>query len=1283
MSKHETAANKVRVASATQSMLDGNSLVQELSNLLIDFSGAVINFQTGAILKEDDSTALGINFTPFSVPASQYFWYGVALTPSGVGADNRIGGQILITPAASANAVLASAPAPAIGGNKKLGAVLVYNNAGSIEVVRVEKLGVGSGSGGSGSGSGVGDDINALQFKASFTDLFTDLTSSANSAVDYGAGKTDSATFDVANELHRISYDASKTVTGTGTAMTLSGAPSFTIKQGDLLIVGNEVRRILTVPTQTTPTIDAAFTTDPAAAACNVSQAIYTKDLNNFAGDGLAISSAFSGAISQLMVTYEDSLAAGDKIFDNTDPALIGFSASSDDSSYTDKKARVGSLADEASIVDLPSSGTNMYLRFFSNATSGSGAANLLAYKAFFHKDTSLVAEGGIVEQAFGFTDGTGAEVGCSAPTVVSGKTRITFSWTYPVGVNAGKPNGAIKGWLNGAKLPRYIDDTITPDNYFKEINANTVELSGDFSGQNLSFEFTKDVAIVDASTDNSSNISAIQSLVQAGFSGFVDESAKLTATTVAPLGPAATGTFYSTVVNRAQIPDITANLKAHFGIERIQVQQIYEMVGEFGPNGEKVWAAVNDDKGLLRFVGKWQNNYDVLGTYISANFDSSAYYEVTFYGTGLNLLGAQGGSTQQHEVSIDGGSFSANVFPALSTVIDSRNYVTNHTIPLASGLTLGVHTIRVRNTNAANIISGYGFEVINDSSLRIQPGTSYINGKKLVSSSQAIVAYNSGADIESGVVGTRGGRMLVYHKADGTVKRAFNPSNLSDYGTLGSANHANEEIIRSYQPREFGSGRADDFSGNYANGSSLAFTLDDGTTTLVGSVVRAAGPANTLTEGGLQLPTNAGFWTFTFVGTGLDLIMQDDGTSNSENYQISVDGVALPTLTTSNAALGKFLMKVVSGLPYGTHTVKLTRVVAAASSRTVYRFIVYGPKKPALPAGAVELADYFLMADFAANSTAGVETIATGVLRKQASREFIYGGGAWGINLFTTAIGGVNPGTNTTTNYFEYTFWGTGFEHRAATNTAGSGQIDVLLNGIALTSANYGTAVFSTYGGFSFNSGTGALDGNNSTTNGSGFRVSGLPLAKYTVRFTMTGAGTPGMSAEALDIITPIHSPKSNLYADLQNTLPIGSCAISDNRNTSPLKELSASKKAWAQAFGTSASPSTTSTVLVPVPELSCSVKTSSNYIRVNYAITWNHSAGGSDTAFAIYVDGVVVSSEQTSAVGTAAANASIADDIIVPISPGVHKVDVYWKVSAGTATLLGTKRNLTVEEK
>jgi hypothetical protein len=144
---------KAKISGCDFTLLDTRVLSQEVSNLLMEFDGAVINFSTGVINKADDATPLGINFTPFAIPVGEYFWYGIGLVPAATTADNRINVQVQVTPATAANAVAASAPKPVVAGKKKLGSILFQNIAGVTTLTTIRQLGVGSGSGGTG-GSG-------------------------------------------------------------------------------------------------------------------------------------------------------------------------------------------------------------------------------------------------------------------------------------------------------------------------------------------------------------------------------------------------------------------------------------------------------------------------------------------------------------------------------------------------------------------------------------------------------------------------------------------------------------------------------------------------------------------------------------------------------------------------------------------------------------------------------------------------------------------------------------------------------------------------------------------------------------------------------------------------------------------------------------------------------------------------------------------------------------------------------------------------------------------------
>jgi hypothetical protein len=200
-------------------------------------------------------------------------------------------------------------------------------------------------------------------------------------------------------------------------------------------------------------------------------------------------------------------------------------------------------------------------------------------------------------------------------------------------------------------------------------------------------------------------------------------------------------------------------------------------------------------------------------------------------------------------------------------------------------------------------------------------------------------------------------------------------------------------------------------------------------------------------------------------------------------------------------------------------------------------------------------------------------------------------------------------------------------------------------------------------------------------TTTGSGIQVSGLTLGVHTVKLTRTG-GTNGFTAN-FDIITPIHSYKSNLYADLQNTLPVGSNAISDDRKLTPVKDILPVSKAWAQAIGVTASPTTSSTSSVPIPDMSCAVKTNGGRLRCNFNMTVSNNTSGGVVYCQIFVDGAAVGESIYTQYYAATALSSLSNSIEIPVSAGFHKIDVYWAVNGSQiATGAGINRVLTVSE-
>ena len=158
LSPEAVISTRVAISGSDIAKLSGSQLSLEQKNLLLAFDGAVIDFETGEVFESDGVTPFlgGANdFTPFVIGANEYFYYSVSVLPNTANADNTISGQILVIPAISSNAVLASAPkAPFPGSGLKLANIYVQEDGAAgildIDFANIIQLGVGGGSGGSG-----------------------------------------------------------------------------------------------------------------------------------------------------------------------------------------------------------------------------------------------------------------------------------------------------------------------------------------------------------------------------------------------------------------------------------------------------------------------------------------------------------------------------------------------------------------------------------------------------------------------------------------------------------------------------------------------------------------------------------------------------------------------------------------------------------------------------------------------------------------------------------------------------------------------------------------------------------------------------------------------------------------------------------------------------------------------------------------------------------------------------------------------------------------------------
>lgn len=853
--------------------------------------------------------------------------------------------------------------------------------------------------------------------------------------------------------------------------------------------------------------------------------------------------------------------------------------------------------------------------------------------------------------------------------TAIAGQTLIVADFSWDLNLNPAKGIGAVQLFINGIAQTRGQD--------FDEVDlgisrTNQLEMNDPLlGGENIQI-LPIYQAIDDSAAVNSFNAQTTirtQEAVKAVGRAFVDESNLVSVP----------GTQ---IINRAKIVDPSKNLSAHFGIERLSTRGLFEIQKEIEANGLRIFAVDGDDKGRIRCAGSWSAVSSADGSFIRTATVGD-YIEVTFLGTGLNLL-SYVDSTQSgadFRVSIDGGSEGANICPALSAVLDTRSGSANIILKAAAGLSHALHTVKIRCAAATAAMPIYGVEIVNQvSSISVSEGSAVVSGTKVLASSAQSIAHNSS------VTGTRGGRAVVYLNSDGTTGSSFAATDTSDKMWT-NANHAQEDVSRWYHWREFGATRLDDFSNLTGSATgTLAFTLSDGTTTL-----SAVNP--NVINGAISAALN-GSITFTFIGTGLDFINPTTGTNVP--LTISVDGVSIITNATS---LTSRTYSVCSGLSYGVHTVKFSFGATGTVFPAISRFVVFEPKKPAIPTGCLEIADYNVLANVSPKTSAGIDSSAVGSISKMATREITYVG-SWNAALSASYRGGWYIQSNVQSAYLEYSFFGTGFDFRTVRATDQSSNITVRLTNSSGTmvdlNASYPNAAsirMGTYGGLSFGGSSNAdvalssatnnvLNCNGAASLGSGFYIKDLPLGYYTVRLTQSAATATNtyLTTSGFDIFTPVHSQR-NASRNVQNELTVGSCSIQDVRVTSPFPTPQPKKRVWAQASSTSALTTSVTSALIPTPGLVTTLYTPECTLAISATISFYHNTSGHGIGYAIAVDDVIVTNELGANVwGSNFGTNTSSISVNVPVSEGFHRIEVLVRTSTGIATI--SNRILSVQE-
>lgn len=737
----------------------------------------------------------------------------------------------------------------------------------------------------------------------------------------------------------------------------------------------------------------------------------------------------------------------------------------------------------------------------------------------------------------------------------------------------------------------------------------------------------------------------------------------------------------HTTIVNRAQIIDLANDLSVNFGINRIQTQQISRIQDESGANGELVYKIPNDKFDQIRYVGEWDNTNGTNGQYnsVATAADTVSYVEITFYGTGLNLLRHYDSNDANYVASVDGGAEGGNLYdPNLTSVINVRNYSMNSVVNVASGLALGIHTVKIRNNGGAtNSLITMGFEILNETAtLEVNAGHTYIDGLRVNHAAESI-SYNSDFTNVSGTAGTKGGAVIAYMNSLGEIKKDIQYTDVTATNLVsGGVDHSNEEVVRSYSWREFGAGRADDFSTTPPTSGDDAFTLDDGTTTLVGN--NTASFVDLDIDGFFHFGVGA-FSHFTFVGTGLDVFCFRSLATTCE-YTVWIDGIEVTSGMTPSSTLfpqaqsGSGIAKICSGLPYGTHTVSFVRG-SGATGPTFKDFIVYGPKKPELPENAVALSSYYLMADYDkvfVHPTERSNSSIQGLIFKANMREMTYEG-TWGNIGFDSPEyrSGYRVNQLSVGSKVSYSFHGTGVLFTLGSTGTGNRSFKIYIDDVL-------------YDGASFIMGLGSNDGAGvySTTSGSlqtdVVEIVGLPLGAH--KITVEDNSSTGLLYfEGFDIITPVHSPKNNGPFVVGNTLSVGSTAMSDDRIFSE-STIQIDKKAMITSLALDYGPFTAATFPgAPIGALGSIYLEKRSKVQVSMNVQKSAAGGGATGQAVLMVDGEHQIEFTPAERDTPESMMSVSG--VIELEKGYHSLQIFFRTLSGSASLFGNNRtNLSI---
>jgi hypothetical protein len=188
---------------------------------------------------------------------------------------------------------------------------------------------------------------------------------------------------------------------------------------------------------------------------------------------------------------------------------------------------------------------------------------------------------------------------------------------------------------------------------------------------------------------------------------------------------------YYYTAINGSK-PIKDPRIGTHFGSQRHKFKSIQKLEQETATHGISIYSV--DGREWIRQVGYgFYNNSN--GNFLNLG-DATYYYEITAYCSGINLINLTR-ATATFRYTVDGGTEVGTDYGAnslTSYLLGSRFVDAGSVSNLTSGLTLGIHTIKIRRSGTYGEV--YGIELI------AQDTTSATTKSQIQIPSQNVVSY-------------------------------------------------------------------------------------------------------------------------------------------------------------------------------------------------------------------------------------------------------------------------------------------------------------------------------------------------------------------------------------------------------------------------------------------------------------------------------------------------------------------------------------------------------------